>query len=230
MLKALLTNRLVVGATVCLVFFIAGGMFYLLHVEREIARDEARAQKRLKQWEARKQPPEFDSAELQDGDTSQGGHFHATPIAQPAETTAAENMPQTQGPPPVIGPGRNANIPLAVAESEGRDGSEQQEAQYQERSRQYVRETAAWWDKWQKARAEKLQVFKEGERFSPSITEIGIEAYLEYLRQFRSLPEAERNKIKAEEEAHLEKMKASIEKANAVWNEHPVLPPLPQNK
>jgi len=35
---------------------------------------------------------------------------------------------------------------------------------------------------------------------------------------------AERNKFKAEAEAHLEKLNAAIEKRRAIWNERPVRP------
>ncbi len=73
MLKDLFTNRIFVGALAFFVLMIVSGTLYLRHIERQGKIELERAQERLEQWEARQKQTE----KVPEGDTSQGGHFHA---------------------------------------------------------------------------------------------------------------------------------------------------------
>ena len=73
MLKDVFSNRLFMGALAFFVLIVVGGTLYLRHIERQGQVELERTQERLKQWEAQqKQTPK-----VPEGDTAQGGPFHA---------------------------------------------------------------------------------------------------------------------------------------------------------
>ena len=75
MLKALFSNRnrLFIGALAFFVLYVGGSLLYQQHVERQTARELAETQEHIKVWTEKQNP----TAEVPEGDTSQGGHFHA---------------------------------------------------------------------------------------------------------------------------------------------------------
>ena len=73
MLKSLFSNRLFLGALAFFVLMIVGGTLYLRHIKRQGQIELERTQERLKQWEAQQKQTE----KVPEGDTAQGGHFHA---------------------------------------------------------------------------------------------------------------------------------------------------------
>ena len=87
MLKDLFSNRLFVGALAFFVLCVAGSLLYLQYVAREGAEYAAETQARVVQWNEKQKPT---TAEVPEGDTSQGGHFHedGTFHAEPHEPVA----------------------------------------------------------------------------------------------------------------------------------------------
>ena len=73
MLKDLSTNRLFVGALAFFVLMVVSGTLYLRHIERQGQITLERTQERIKQWQASQKQTE----KVTEGNTSQGGHFHA---------------------------------------------------------------------------------------------------------------------------------------------------------
>ena len=101
MLKALFSNRnrLFIGALAFFVLCVGGSLLYMQHVEQQMARELVETQERLKVWPEKQNP----TAEVPEGDTSQGGHVHEdgtwhegphdAPVEQPSTTQFREPMP-----------------------------------------------------------------------------------------------------------------------------------------
>ena len=81
MFRDLLSNRLFIGALAFFVLMIVGGTLYLHHNERQDQIELKRTQERIQQWQARQKQTE----KVPEGDTSQGGHFHADDIGHVGE-------------------------------------------------------------------------------------------------------------------------------------------------
>ena len=92
MLKDVFSNRLFIGALAFFVLIVVSGTLYLRHIERQGQIELERTQERIKQWEASQKQLE----KVPEGDTSQGGHFHADgtwhdqPHAPPVRSTTAQ--------------------------------------------------------------------------------------------------------------------------------------------
>lgn len=87
MLRDLFSNRLFIGALAFFILCVAGSLLYMQHVQQIDAEKLAETEKKLKQWQeqhrhegtpinTRQDTRIGDPVEIQ-GDTSQGGHFHA---------------------------------------------------------------------------------------------------------------------------------------------------------
>ena len=74
MLKDLFSNRLFIGALAFFVLIVVGGTLYLQHVEKQSEREFAETQERLKAFTEKQNRKPI--AEVPEGDTSQGGHWH----------------------------------------------------------------------------------------------------------------------------------------------------------
>ena len=94
MLKGLFSNRLFISALAFFVLCVGGNLLYLQHVKQQSAREFAKTQERLKQWNERREAQS--TAETPPvTDTLQGGHFHAdgTFHAEPHEIEMPEILP-----------------------------------------------------------------------------------------------------------------------------------------
>ena len=83
MFKDIFSNRLFIGALAFFVLCVGGGLLYMQHVEKQTAEDMAAHEKRIKELTSEQK---LTPAEVPEGDTSQGGHWHgdkrhATPHA-----------------------------------------------------------------------------------------------------------------------------------------------------
>lgn len=98
MLKSLFSNRLFLGVLAFFVLMIVGGTLYLRHIKRQGQIELERTQERLKQWEAQQKQTE----KVPEGDTAQGGHFHAdgtwhAEARETSETTQPSGETQSDG-------------------------------------------------------------------------------------------------------------------------------------
>ncbi len=94
MLRNLLSNRLFIGALAFFILCVGGSLLYQQRVKQQTARDLARVQEKVKQFNERQKTQK----QAPVGDTTQGGHFHAdgTWHAEPhAETRLAKGQNPT---------------------------------------------------------------------------------------------------------------------------------------
>ena len=89
MLKDLFSNRLFIGALAIFIFCVGGSLLYMQHVQRVDAEKLAETQARVRQWNEKQNPT---TAEVPEGETSQGGHVHAdgTFHAEPHDAPVVE--------------------------------------------------------------------------------------------------------------------------------------------
>ena len=73
MFKDLFSNRLFIGALAIFIFCVGGSLLYMQHVTQKGEKERAETQARVAQWNEKQKPI---TAEVPEGDTSQGGHFH----------------------------------------------------------------------------------------------------------------------------------------------------------
>ena len=83
MLKDFFSNRLFIGALAFFILCVAGSLLYQQHVKRQSVRELAETQERIKVLTEKQNPKP--TAEVPEGDTSQGGHFHADGTWKPGE-------------------------------------------------------------------------------------------------------------------------------------------------
>ena len=74
MLANIFTNRLFIGALAIFIFCVGGSLLYMQHVTQKGEKELAETQARVAQWNEKQKPI---TAEVPEGDTSQGGHVHA---------------------------------------------------------------------------------------------------------------------------------------------------------
>ena len=93
MLADILKNRLFIGALAIFIFCVGGSLLYMQHVTQQGEKELAETQARVAQWNDKQKPI---TAEVPEGDTSQGGHWHgdkwhATPHAAPVVPSSNED-------------------------------------------------------------------------------------------------------------------------------------------
>lgn len=93
MLADILKNRLFIGALAFFVLCVVGSLLYMQAAEKQTAEDMAAHEKRIKELTSEQKPT---PAEVPEGDTSQGGHWHgdkwhATPHAAPVVPSSNED-------------------------------------------------------------------------------------------------------------------------------------------
>ena len=105
MLANIFTNRLFIGALAIFIFCVGGSLLYMQHVTQQGEKELAETQARVAQWNEKQKPI---TAEVPEGDTSQGGHVHAdgTFHAEPHETPV-------ESPSSVAKPAGDVSVPFA---------------------------------------------------------------------------------------------------------------------
>ncbi len=100
LLKELFSKRLFIGALVLFIFCVVGSLLYMQHVKRQDTANLAETQQRIKQWDEKQNPA---TAEVSEGDTSPGRHFHADGISH--EEPHVGLMPKTLAQLPIASSG-----------------------------------------------------------------------------------------------------------------------------
>ena len=73
MLKDLFSNRLFIGALAIFIFCVGGSLLYMQHETQKGEKELAETQTHVEQWNEKQKQS---TAEVPEGDTSQGGHWH----------------------------------------------------------------------------------------------------------------------------------------------------------
>lgn len=171
-------------------------------------------------------PTETSKTEIStETETGQSGHWHSNewhpephqPTISPAPTSSVADTQYTP-----------TEVTQAGMLQEDIDAA-RENALYREQLRQYHEARNQWWERNDDLHKRIMQHYEKGQKLSPSVSEMGVEAYIEYVKEIRSLPEAEKNKIKAAYDAHLEKLEALQKEAKVLQQEKPVPPTPPQN-
>ncbi len=102
MFKELFSNRLFIGALVLFIFCVVGSLLYMQHVKRQDTANLAETQQRVKQWDEKQNPT---TAEVNEGDTSPGGHFHADGTSHEGPHVDALMPPKTLAQLPIASSG-----------------------------------------------------------------------------------------------------------------------------
>jgi len=129
MFKDLFSNRLFIGALAFFILCVGGSLLYMQHVQRVEAENLAETQAGIEQWNEKQKPI---TAEVPEGDTSQGGHYHGDEWhAEPHETPQPSQS--------------DAGETAAVSDEDWSDVTPEQRAQIEKMRAQQLADYVAKW-------------------------------------------------------------------------------------